>query len=96
MKTNSKRTLFVILALVMALGLASAVYADSVAGEVGYTPNPDSEELWFSNNTFTTRFTQTLDITDPVSKDVTPVSFDLGINTIEIIFIILSSSIPYK
>jgi hypothetical protein len=68
---------------------ASASPAAPQGGEVGYTsnpytPNPNSEELWFADNTFNTRFEQSLDITSP-DRVVTLTSFDLGINTIEII-----------
>ena len=83
--------LIVIMAVVSAVGVwtlvADAVYADPAAlpeGEGVYIPDPDYEELWWSDNTFNTSFDQTLDITSPDGV-VTATSFDLGINTIEII-----------
>ena len=90
MKNAFKKAALLMWGLAVVFAFASfAAYADgsvgALPGEDGYTPNPDSEELWFADNTFSARFEQSLDIIISPDVDPTLVSFDLGINTIEII-----------
>jgi hypothetical protein len=90
MKNAFKKAALLMWALAVAFAFAGfAAYADggigTLPGEVGYTPDPNDEELWFADNTFSTTFEQSLDIIISPDVDPTLVSFDLGINTIEII-----------
>jgi hypothetical protein len=91
-KRTNKRALSLALALVMMFALVGSVAATETpaaeivtAGYGKYIPDPNSEELWFQDTGFTTRYNQILNIEDPTTGVVTPTTFDLGINTVEII-----------
>jgi hypothetical protein len=77
MKTINKKILSFVLALVMALGVAGFAFAAD--GGVGYTPDPINDNLWSADYASYVPFTQVLSI------DNAPISFPLGINTIEIL-----------
>jgi hypothetical protein len=84
----------------MALGLVGSVYAtetptaeiEEIVGKNPYTPDPNTEELWFQNAGLSTRYTQWLNIKDPTTGDVTCEEFDLGINIVEVISYVVDGS----
>jgi hypothetical protein len=83
MKTINKRILSFVLALVMALGMASFAFAATPG--VGYAP-PDDRQLWWQTLDATTGFeypfTLTLPNPDPDDPEL-DITYQFGLNTIE-------------